>query len=883
MDMMTFILLFIHCVFPSVNSIPSSVLDLSELSFVQYSMKIDKEPVVEVDIKDSSLSDPSLTMVNVAGQKYRCSLPQVPDSVTEKNGEDFELDIAKLLSPLETAPCMFLTKEWWTYEVCYKRAIKQYHVEGDVPVGAVIVLGVHNPALDRWEVSNKTYQPQWYGNGSRCELTDKLRQTEVRFVCNEAAGMEFIGDIVEHQSCEYRVVVHTSKLCGVPWLRTVQDTTPLPIVCQPVLPQLEMEKYQLFQERSKLAKRLQQHKRKQDQSLQLVKELGPRGIATAGFGTVDSMGEVIGDKMMEKVFNEVDTLLGNSLDIFVFGRDKTSEVGSGKTSVSSSKRNVDKKLNERWDYPESIGHKVTKASLHGIIAKRNILLDRISEAGKTLEQFKAELMATERNLFHLKPSEENKEEIRALEIKWRSLHMTIGSIQEHVAKLDSKAKRGTRSILFLKNKLKGERNLKEVVSDVKDSQFNFMRDQIRARKSLQAEDVHKVSEDVNLPVEKGSYTTTEVNEGGQDTVQISTSSTDNEDQISEEDVFGENIKISFTKLAPAQDHGHEDEFDEGEAEKIVAKLEGLIKHKLSGHGLAESGKVVQVKLITARLPEGTEDDEDWRMQGMFYNMMTGNLLGFEDIDSVMRDEENYGFIWREEMLNNIDKMIFSLREDGVDTDLDNNMSDYAISQDEDIFNYWKERNKGQGVSFQTNDGVKEVALKVVNNDNENEGKANLVVESSTKDKNEVNDDIENKRKAESLVTASKNDNSPVNDNVEIEGNAERVHEIAKMANLFAENAEIVEEFEKLINLLAENEVNAEVLDEIAKMLNEKMADLISENEESIDESPNMQNKVDSDALGNADSVDDFSKKDDDTTANEENADSIEESLNKNEL
>ena len=32
---------------------------------------------------------------------------------------------------------------------------------------------------------------------TRCDVTGKLRQTELRFVCNEAAIQEFIGDIVE--------------------------------------------------------------------------------------------------------------------------------------------------------------------------------------------------------------------------------------------------------------------------------------------------------------------------------------------------------------------------------------------------------------------------------------------------------------------------------------------------------------------------------------------------------------------------------------------------------------------------------------------------------------------------------------------------------------
>ena len=47
------------------------------------------------------------------------------------------------------------------------RDIKQYHVEGDVPVGAVILLGIHNPDMDSLMEPNNTYHPQWYGNGSR--------------------------------------------------------------------------------------------------------------------------------------------------------------------------------------------------------------------------------------------------------------------------------------------------------------------------------------------------------------------------------------------------------------------------------------------------------------------------------------------------------------------------------------------------------------------------------------------------------------------------------------------------------------------------------------------------------------------------------------------
>jgi protein OS-9 len=53
----------------------------------------------------------------------------------------------------------------------------------------------------------------------RCDLTGRPRQAELRFVCNEAALTEFIGDIFEPQSCEYTMVVFTNKICSVPHLR----------------------------------------------------------------------------------------------------------------------------------------------------------------------------------------------------------------------------------------------------------------------------------------------------------------------------------------------------------------------------------------------------------------------------------------------------------------------------------------------------------------------------------------------------------------------------------------------------------------------------------------------------------------------------------------
>ena len=38
--------------------------------------------------------------------------------------------VSGLLKPMETAPCLIKTVDWWTYEFCYGSVIKQYHLEG---------------------------------------------------------------------------------------------------------------------------------------------------------------------------------------------------------------------------------------------------------------------------------------------------------------------------------------------------------------------------------------------------------------------------------------------------------------------------------------------------------------------------------------------------------------------------------------------------------------------------------------------------------------------------------------------------------------------------------------------------------------------------------
>ena len=83
-------------------------------------------------------------MTNKFGQKYFCMLPKSANDddidgndVVDENGKKTSTKtvhgpakIPELLSPMSKEPCLVKTKDWWTYEVCYQKVARQYHVEG---------------------------------------------------------------------------------------------------------------------------------------------------------------------------------------------------------------------------------------------------------------------------------------------------------------------------------------------------------------------------------------------------------------------------------------------------------------------------------------------------------------------------------------------------------------------------------------------------------------------------------------------------------------------------------------------------------------------------------------------------------------------------------
>ncbi|XP_040281701.1 protein OS-9 isoform X2 [Bufo bufo] len=217
-------------------------LNLEELTEMKYGIEILSEPVIKGQIK----ADNIVTIASKYKQNYECKLPAVAVKFHQEKEDDPQtysgLGISELLKPMEAAPCVTKTKDWWTYEFCYGKHIQQYHIEESELKGDILYLGYYQSEFD-WNNETakaskhhrlKRYHSQMYVNGSKCDLTGKLRETEVRFVCEEGSG-DYIARVDEPQSCTYVLTIHTTRICNHPFLRPASNGSPQPIRCHPAL------------------------------------------------------------------------------------------------------------------------------------------------------------------------------------------------------------------------------------------------------------------------------------------------------------------------------------------------------------------------------------------------------------------------------------------------------------------------------------------------------------------------------------------------------------------------------------------------------------------------------------------------------------------------
>ncbi|XP_058722918.1 protein OS-9 homolog [Vicia villosa] len=184
----------------------------------------------------------SLVLPDKNGQKFICYLPKVEK---EKSGKPLiQHNVSSMIVETEKrvkqktpdellevlkGPCVIRQEGWWSYEFCYHKKLRQLHLE-DEKVVQEFVLGVYDPEATaafnqnlsdistfkdpRSKDASQRYHAHQYTNGTICDLTNKPRETEVRFVCSEPRAM--ISSITEISTCKYALTVHVPMLCKHP-------------------------------------------------------------------------------------------------------------------------------------------------------------------------------------------------------------------------------------------------------------------------------------------------------------------------------------------------------------------------------------------------------------------------------------------------------------------------------------------------------------------------------------------------------------------------------------------------------------------------------------------------------------------------------------------
>nr|KAF6374816.1 OS9 endoplasmic reticulum lectin [Pipistrellus kuhlii] len=248
--------LLLGILFPAGPTGGVGSLNLEELSEMRYGIEILPLPVMGGQSQASDV----VIVSSKYKQRYECRLPAGAIHFQREREEETPAyqgpGIPELLSPMKDAPCLLKTKDWWTYEFCYGRHIQQYHMEDSEIKGEVLYLGYYQSAFD-WDDETakaskqhrlKRYHSQTYGNGSKCDLNGRPREAEVRFLCDEGAGIsgDYIDRVDEPLSCSYVLTIRTPRLCPHPLLRPPPSAAPQAILCHPAL---QPEEYMAYIQR----------------------------------------------------------------------------------------------------------------------------------------------------------------------------------------------------------------------------------------------------------------------------------------------------------------------------------------------------------------------------------------------------------------------------------------------------------------------------------------------------------------------------------------------------------------------------------------------------------------------------------------------------------
>lgn len=153
------------------------------------------------------------------GQSFKCRL----SLGSEDGGEPAPIDPTEALKGLKDA-CLATTAGWWSYEICFGKSVKQFHLLPDGTKKDETLLGEWNGSTPSVPTAQFT---EMFDSGSICDLTGEPREASVVYSC-QLGSAEIVHKVLEPATCVYRIHVVTGLLCQ----DKQGDATSLP--CYPV-------------------------------------------------------------------------------------------------------------------------------------------------------------------------------------------------------------------------------------------------------------------------------------------------------------------------------------------------------------------------------------------------------------------------------------------------------------------------------------------------------------------------------------------------------------------------------------------------------------------------------------------------------------------------
>ncbi|XP_060079073.1 protein OS-9-like isoform X2 [Ylistrum balloti] len=609
-----------------------------------------------------------------------------------------ETGIPELLKPLEGGPCLFKNKDWWSYEFCYGKYIRQFHIEDGKIVGDVTFLGYYESEFD-WNnntdqdkrVKNynrlNRYHSQQYINGSRCDLTGRPRKTEVRFVCEEGAG-DSIARIDEPETCGYILTVHTTKICHHPYLKPPTKNTPVPITCQPVLSEtqfIEYKQHQLEQQRlkeeneRKLKEKQEQEKqaklrRQKLQQEQQAKLKEQSGIEAAGPSDTQAALEKEMDEELEGLMEssigenkKLEKLLKSSLNEdlkkYMQGEGGTSlkmepqrvkvvhSMDELKEAVKKAQEDADAYLSSNTE-EGGAGDMDTNADMNFEEDSLQSEMLKLKKLNTAAEEFDQDFDETELDM--IKEFNKDLEEMDALKLsqyrevfrknKDRFLSMKKKIQESMMREFDSIINEAGEELGMTDDELNTDIDRSETFSHM-SKVLNKLLDKLDKTEK----DIRKVDKEISMLKEKSP-------QSGEGVDETEDQNDNEEESLSSEDLKNEikgpvksedeRVKVRVTKVTKL-DYGGLQAKQTTETEK----LEKEVKEGLEEAGLDLGGGKIQVKIITAGY-QGDEDsvhvlsdEESKSFKNMIVSILEGDSEAAREEQHHNSMEQSYNFVW----------------------------------------------------------------------------------------------------------------------------------------------------------------------------------------------------------------------------------------------